>query len=220
MRRQKANKRSVNYNIRVFINCPFDSRFKPIFDCIVFTVVLCGFRPRCALQIDDGSQTRIEKIFSIIEQCRLGIHDLSRTELDRINRLPRFNMPLELGMFLGVKRSGTSLQRRKSCLVLDRERYRFQKFISDIAGQDIRSHNLEPIRAISAVRDWLGASSGKVLPGGAEIFRQYRRFMKELPALCRKVQVRQSELTFADFLNFSTEWLKRELPVPKVSQAG
>lgn len=215
MRRRKANKRSVDYNIRVFINCPFDSRFKPIFDCIVFTVVLCGFRPRCALQIDDGSQTRIEKIFSIIEQCRLGIHDLSRTELDRINRLPRFNMPLELGMFLGVKRSETSLQRRKSCLVLDRERYRFQKFISDIAGQDIRSHNLEPRRAISAVRDWLGTSSGKVLPGGAEIFRQYRRFMQELPILCRKVQIRQSELTFADFLNFSTEWLKRELPVPR-----
>lgn len=215
MQRRKANKRSVDYNIRVFINCPFDSRFKPIFDCIVFTVVLCGFRPRCALQIDDGSQTRIEKIFSIIEQCRLGIHDLSRTELDRINRLPRFNMPLELGMFLGIKRSGASLQRRKSCLVLDRERYRFQKFISDIAGQDIRSHNLEPRRAISAVRDWLGTSSGKVLPGGAEIVRQYRRFMKELPILCRKVQIRQSELTFADFLNFSTEWLKRELPVPR-----
>lgn len=214
MRRRKVNKRSVDYNIRVFINCPFDSRFKPIFDCIVFTVVLCGFRPRCALQIDDGSQTRIEKIFSIIEQCRLGIHDLSRTELDRINRLPRFNMPLELGMFLGVKRSGVSLQRRKSCLVLDRERYRFQKFISDIAGQDIRSHNLEPRRAISAVRDWLGTSSGKILPGGAEIFRQYRRFMKELPILCRKVQIRQSELTFADFLNFSTEWLKRELLAP------
>jgi hypothetical protein len=65
------------------------------------------------------------------------------------------------------------------------------------------------------VRDWLGTSSGKVLPGGAEIVRQYRRFMKELPILCRKVQIRQSELTFADFLNFSTEWLKRELPVPR-----
>jgi hypothetical protein len=212
--RRKANRRSVDYNIRVFINCPFDFRFKPIFDCIVFTIVLCGFRPRCALQIDDGSQTRIEKIFGVIEECRLGIHDLSRTELDRINRLPRFNMPLELRMFLGVKRRGASLQRRKSCLVLDRERYRFQKFISDIAGQDIRSHNLEPRRAISAVRDWLGTNSGNVLPVGLEIFRQYRRFMKELPALCRKVQIRQSELTFADFLNFSTEWLKRELPVP------
>jgi hypothetical protein len=217
MRRRKTNRRAVDYNIGVFINCPFDSKFKPIFDCIVFTVVLCGFRARCALEIDDGSQTRIEKIFAIIEQCRLGIHDLSRTELDRVNRLPRFNMPLELGMFLGVKRGGASLQRRKTCLVLDRERYRFQKFISDIAGQDIRSHNFEQRRAISAVRDWLGASSGKILPGGAEIFRQYRRFMKELPILCRKVQIRQSELTFADFLNFSTEWLKRELPVPTVS---
>lgn len=217
MRRRKVNRNPIGYDVRVFINCPFDSRFKPIFDCIVFTVALCGFRPRCTLQIDDASQTRIEKIFAIIEECRFGIHDLSRTELDRVNRLPRFNMPLELGMFLGVKRSGSFSQRRKSCLVLDCEKYRFQKFISDIAGQDIRAHNLEPARAISAVRDWLGTSSGTVLPGGAEIFRQYRRFMKEMPVFCRKGQVRQSELTFADFLNFAMEWLKRELPAPRVA---
>jgi hypothetical protein len=217
MRRRSANRRPADYHIRVFINCPFDTRFKPIFDCIVFSVLMCGFHPRCTLQIDDASQTRIEKIFAIIEECRFGIHDLSRTELDRVNRLPRFNMPLELGMFLGVKRSGASSQRRKSCLVLDREKYRFQKFISDIAGQDIRAHNLEPIRAISSVRDWLGTSSGTVLPGGAKIYRQYRKFMKELPVYCREGQVRQSELTFADFLNFAMEWLKRELPASKAA---
>ncbi|MBW8302017.1 MAG: hypothetical protein K0M60_20690, partial [Hydrogenophaga sp.] len=59
---------------------------------------------------------------------------------DGVNKLPRFNMPLELGLFLGAKRYGDTVQKRKKCLVLDCERYRYQKFISDIAGQDIDSH--------------------------------------------------------------------------------
>ena len=56
--------------------------------------------------MDDGGQTRIDKLYGLIEACRYGIHDLSRTELDATPRLPRFNMPLELGIFLGAKRYG------------------------------------------------------------------------------------------------------------------
>jgi hypothetical protein len=39
----------------------------------------------------------------IISGCKYSIHDLSRTELDKTTRLPRFNMPLELGLDLVVK---------------------------------------------------------------------------------------------------------------------
>jgi hypothetical protein len=80
----------------------------------VFTVHECGFLSRCALEKDDGSQVRLEKLYEIIGDCALGIHDLSRTSLDRVNRLPRFNMPLELGIFLGAKRYGGVRQKRKS----------------------------------------------------------------------------------------------------------
>jgi hypothetical protein len=64
-----------------------------------------------------------------------GVHDISMTELDRLTGLPRFNMPLELGLFLGAHRFGSKDQRRKVALILDRERYRCQAFISDIAGR-------------------------------------------------------------------------------------
>src|SRR6187551_1116802 len=37
---------------------------------------------------------RFDKLVRLIEQCRYGIHDLSRTTPDSVNRLPRFNMPL------------------------------------------------------------------------------------------------------------------------------
>ena len=85
----------------VFINCPFDSAYQAFFRAIVFAVYDCGFIPRCALEIQDASQTRIDKIFRIIAECKYGIHDICRTELDSATNLPRFNMPLELGIFLG-----------------------------------------------------------------------------------------------------------------------
>jgi hypothetical protein len=103
----------------VFINCPFDDRYRPLFHAAVFAVVDCGFVPRCALEVDDGSEVRINKVCDLIGECRFGIHDLSRTELDSRSKLPRFNMPLELGLFIGAKRFGGASHRRKSCLILD-----------------------------------------------------------------------------------------------------
>ena len=106
----------VKYNENVFINCPFDTAYKQLFDAIVFAIFDCGFVARCALEEDDGSQIRVQKIYDIISQCRLGIHDLSRVEISRSTKLPRFNMPLELGVFLGAKHFGTQGQKKKSCL--------------------------------------------------------------------------------------------------------
>jgi len=44
------------YATSVFVNCPFDTQYKPLFEAIVFTVFACGFQPRCALEIDDASE--------------------------------------------------------------------------------------------------------------------------------------------------------------------
>ena len=90
----------------VFINCPFDKQYQPIFDAIVFCVVACGFEPRCTLELTDAGEVRIENIYRLIAQCNDSVHDISRTEVgDQPYRLPRFNMPLELGIFLGAKRT-------------------------------------------------------------------------------------------------------------------
>ena len=101
----------------VFINCPFDDEFQPIFRAITFTVFACGFRLRTALELDDGLYPRLDKILNMIGECALGIHDLSRTELDSINNLPRFNMPFEFGIFVGAKRFGSEIQEKKRALV-------------------------------------------------------------------------------------------------------
>jgi hypothetical protein len=192
----------------VFINCPFDDEYEPIFRAIVFTVTLCGFVPRSTLEHDDASQVRIEKIYRLIGSSALGIHDVSRTELDAENHLPRFNMPLELGVFLGAKRFGSGQHRSKRCLILDRDRYRFQKFISDIAGQDIKSHGNSPETVIRVVRDWLRNAVGHArMPGGSYLWAKYRQFTEELTGMCEKVQLTPEHLTFTDFYQLVLEWI-------------
>jgi hypothetical protein len=146
---------------------PLRDAFAPTFRALIFCILVCGFRPRSARELDDGGQTRIDKIYGLIADCRYGIHDLSRTELDPVHQLPRFNMPLELGLFLGAKRYGGKHQKAKRILILDVEQYRYQRFISDLAGMDIHGHDGEPICALEKARDWLANVSRRDLPSAA-----------------------------------------------------
>lgn len=196
------------YSKSVFINCPFDSGYQDLFDAIVFTVQDCGFVARCAKEVQDSGEVRIEKITSLIRECRYGVHDISRTELDRGTNLPRFNMPLELGLFLGAKSFGGKKQRKKLSLVLDTEQYRYQQFCSDIAGQDISAHGGDPEQAITLVRDWLSDSTEEMIPSGSMIVPRFRQFREDLPLYCGAYQLDEAQLTFVDFRNMVYFWLK------------
>ncbi len=199
-----------DYSANVFVNCPFDAAYKPLFEAITFAILDCGHHSRCSLEIDDASEVRIDKVFRIIAECKYGVHDISRTEINAANGLPRFNMPLELGMFLAAKRFGTGRQRNKVCLILDSQPYRYQQFISDIAGQDIQVHNNDPRDVITVVRNWLrNASGSNTAPGGAEINRRFRLFTDELPELCASLRLQRDELTFKDFTLVAYDWLSR-----------
>lgn len=195
------------YEVDVFINVPLDPAYRPTFEAIVFTILDCGFTARSALEVTDTSQVRIEKISNMIASCKLGLHDISRTELDEATDLPRFNMPLELGLFLGAKRFGTGKQKLKNCLVLDRERYRYQKFISDIAGQDIVAHGGEPSVAIRVVRDWLADAQPQKPRGGAAIAQRYESFRRDLPEMCTIMRLVAEDLTFNEYVLQVKGWL-------------
>ncbi|MFH1563325.1 MAG: hypothetical protein ABIF11_07930 [Nitrospirota bacterium] len=201
--------KQIEYEKNVFINCPFDKDYRPIFNAIVFTVHDIGFVAKSALEISDSAQNRLAKIMKIISECKYGIHDISMTDLDPVNLLPRFNMPLELGIYLGCQRFGGRIQQRKACMIMDREPYRYQKFISDIAGQDIHFHNNDPKNVVSCVRDWIRSASGRTkIPGGAKIWERYKLFTYELPKIANKLNIEVDEVTFADFIYAITEWLK------------
>jgi hypothetical protein len=146
------------YEDHVFINCPFDEEYRPLFQALVFAVHACGMVARSALEVDNGAEVRINKIERIIRECRHSVHDISRVELDAASGLPRMNMPFELGLFLGAQRFGDRRQKKKTCIIFDRVRYRYQKFLSDIAGQDIRAHQGDPAELIRLVRNALATA--------------------------------------------------------------
>lgn len=49
-----------------------------------------------------------KEIYRLVGEAKYGIHDISRIELTA--GLPRFNMPLEVGLDFGAKAFGTSAQ--------------------------------------------------------------------------------------------------------------
>jgi hypothetical protein len=201
---------ATGYDKNVFINCPFDDDYKPLFDAVVFAVHDCGFRVRCALEEEDSGAVRVTKLYKIISECRLSIHDISRTEVSRDSLLPRSNMPLELGVFLGARQYGSGRQKQKRCLILDRERYRYQQYISDLAGQDPKAHHNDTAKAIQCVRDWLShhGNKGVTLPGPAAMVSRYRRFKKQLPAILKASDIKPGELIYNDYTTFVVAWLK------------
>lgn len=198
----------MTYIDNVFINCPFDADFSSLRNAIVFVIFDCGFTPRCALELNNNGNVRFENIKKLIFESKYGIHDISRTELDAVNNLPRFNMPLELGVFIGASRYGNRIQKSKSTLILDREQYRYQKFVSDIAGQDIRTHGNDEKQLMTEVRNWLsGESKRKNIPGGADIYSRYEKFKSRYPEICAEARIQQSEVVYNDYANFVSAWL-------------
>jgi hypothetical protein len=193
----------------VFINCPFDDDYAPTFQALIFAVFAGGFRPRSARELDDAGQTRLDKLLNLIEECRYGVHDLSRTALDPVHHLPRFNMPLELGLFLGAKHYGGKAQKLKRALILDTERYRHQRFISDLAGMDIHEHRSEPVLALQETRDWLANVSRRNLPSAARLARIYEEFLTDLPALAAQLEFDPGDMPYVDFERLVTAWLVR-----------
>ncbi len=193
-------------NRNVFINCPFDEDYLPFFHATVFAVTSCGFVARCALESDDSTENRLNKILGIIQQCSLGIHDISRTQPDREHALPRFNMPFELGLFMGLGRTkGTGW---KTGLILDTESYRYQKFLSDISGQDIHAHSNDPVQLVRIVRNWLGHQPhDREFPSAREIEKDYWDFEDYLAHVLEELRIRHpaSELPFFDLMGIVGE---------------
>jgi hypothetical protein len=202
---------AASYQYRVFVNVPFDASYRPLLRGMVFAIYDCGYTARSALNDTDSGKVRIAKLQELIRGCRQGIHDICRAGLDKTSGLARFNMPLELGLFLGAQAFGDRHQRKKRCLILDKAKYRYQKFCSDIAGQDIDAHGFRVERVITSVRNWLAMDAGRrgvQVPGGAEMSRRYRRFRRALPAMCKQFKVEVEELTHGEFETFAVGWLK------------
>jgi hypothetical protein len=173
---------------QVFINCPFDRQYKPLFDAIVFTLHDLGYVALYALNKRSGGALRLPRIHKQLGDCAYSIHDLSRVSLSGPLRLPRFNMPFEAGVAYAMHAASLP-RRRHELLLLDAKAHRYQASISDLAGLDPQNHNNNAMKAIEAVRTFFAQHNpGKRYNVAPFIQRRYLTFSGHLPAKAREMR--------------------------------
>jgi hypothetical protein len=203
-----------NYNDNVFINCPFDQEYTLNLQSFVFTVYRCGFYPVSALSEDNGLVNRLSKIERLIETSKYGIHDISRTELNS-NGFPRFNMPFELGIFFGATRFGNKTQKGKNALILEKTKFTYQNYMSDLSGVDTKAHENNTSTIIQHIRDWLYASSRRPsIAGHLTIIEDFKNWQTDLPVILNRLHLELNTLTFNDLCVIVEEYLKTLLQQP------
>lgn len=138
----------------VFINCPFDAEFAPLFDALVFATICCGFMPRSALEAS-SAEPRITRIRNAMSGSKYSIHDLSRCKGEGALNLARFNMPLELGMAIAFSGSGQDSSESHDWFLLVPSGHIYQQLVSDLAGFDPGAHDGTVPAIVSATMSWL-----------------------------------------------------------------
>jgi hypothetical protein len=146
----------------VFINCPFDSAYAPLFDAIVFSTVCCGFMPRCALESGTVSEPRLARVTRAIFESKYSIHDLSRCTGEGTENFARFNMPLELG--IAMARQFMEPAQAHDWLVLVPQGHAYLRFISDLAAYDPATHDGSVPGVVVAVMAWLSTRREAIPP--------------------------------------------------------
>ena len=202
-----------NFAKNVFINCPFDTTFIPLLRPLIFTVLYLGYTPKVTTEKSDSGEVRINKIRDLIEQSKLSIHDLSRMRSAKKDEFYRMNMPFELGVVIGCRFFKEGRARNKKCLILEKEKYGYQKALSDMSGSDIRNHNDEPEELVRQVRNWFVENEIQHAKSGTRIWQTFNEFMADF------YQKRQDEgfkdrdletMPLPEYIRFIQKWLKEK----------
>lgn len=162
----------------VFLNIPYDDQFHRLCLAYICAVASFGLVPRATLEIP--GVRRLDRILELIEECPFSLHDLSRVQLSLPNpRLPRFNMPFELG--LAVASGG---RKTHVWYVFETEKFRVDRSLSDLAGTDVYIHNGTIQGVLKQVANAFIRQTRK--PTFAEMLTVYRRTRAALPAILAK----------------------------------
>ncbi|HEU5458261.1 MAG TPA: hypothetical protein VFU68_06555 [Terracidiphilus sp.] len=195
----------------VFLNVPYDNEFQNLFLAYIVGLYQLGLVPHIALELPGGGR-RLDRIFEQIQSCRYSIHDLSRIEIGGSpSAVPRFNMPLELGMAI----TWASLRpSRHTWFVFESEPYRLQRSASDLNGTDPNIHHGTPDGILVELRN---AFSRKNAPS-IQAMRTAYSFVEDnlRPILLRN----GTRSLFARSVFDEVCWLCSTITIPPHKQTG
>ena len=183
-----------NFNKNVFINCPFDPAYIQLLRPILFTVIYLGYNPRIALERFDSGEARIKKICELIGISKLSIHDISRMKSTRKSEYFRLNLAFELGIDIGCRLFMNGQAKDKKCLILEKDKYEYQKALSDLSNSDIKSHNNEPEEVVRHVRDWFVNNEIPTADSHTRIWDNYNVYMTDFDIKRKKEGWRENDL--------------------------
>lgn len=214
-----------DYEIHVFVNCPYDSKYRPLQRALIFALIKLGFVPCLAAQISNSGQMRMEKIRQQIRECRHSVHDLSWVISGSKGEAARMNMPYELGLDLGALWYGGAPLDKKVLLVLERKRGSVRKALSDHAGFDLRTHEGRIDLLLREVRAHFyahrasqpgGVTSG--FPGHDELMAEWQLFLTWLqkrPDGSLRSETELQSMEVAEFKDKVREWLEAGKSTPQ-----
>lgn len=176
---------------------------------LVFELLYLDLNPLHS-QTLSSSSIRINEIKKLIKISKFGIHDISRNTCIKKGDHPRFNMPYELGIDVGAAEFGGKTLKAKKILILEKEKYHYQKIISDIAGQDIENHDNDKKILLSKVRDWFSRIfKDTKISGSSEIWNAYNQFNSDMEESLkgRFTSDEIQNMQIADFQKFARDWI-------------
>jgi hypothetical protein len=185
----------------VFLNVPFDSGHSSLFTALVGGLTALGIEPHCVLEVPSDGQNRLERIHGLIASCGASVHDLSRVALSGPLRVPRFNMPFELGLAYALSR-----QQPHQFFVFEAREHRLQASLSDLNGHDPHIHGGTQTGVLRCILDCFGTSTGA--PSLTVMTALTRRLNRSVRKLQREQGLRNP---FHPYLFRRTIWAAAEL---------
>jgi hypothetical protein len=161
----------------VFLNIPYDRRFEDLYLAYIIGLTQLGLKINATLAVPN--QGRLDTIIGLLEESDFSIHDLSRIELS--SGIPRFNMPLELGLSL-YRWHATKGQHQ--VFVFEKKAYRAQRSTSDINGLDPQIHNGTPKGVLVGLRNVFHQPD--TTTSVPEMLASFRALKRKLPELRRR----------------------------------
>ena len=178
---------------------------------MLFTIIYLGLR-RVVAQTTDSGAVRIDKIIRHIKNSKYSIHDLSRMVASKAGEIARFNMPFELGLDIGIRRAARrSRLWSKRNLIIDKEKYRYQKALSDLSGNDIQVYEDSPERLVLVLRNWFTSNIHPKQPSGSSIWEAYNEFQTYFAKFTLEEGYEERDIInmpFNELIYFMSRWVK------------
>jgi hypothetical protein len=123
------------------------------------------------------------------------------------------NVPFELGIDYGCRLFGPGSLREKKSLVLEKDRFDYQKALSDLSGVDIKKHDNEPRLVVRALRDWFVETVGlRSVASASSVWYRFSDFASDFYDRRQRDGFSADDLNMMpipEYIDFIDEWVDR-----------